>query len=400
MTFIRVDPPSLSEKARELEQYADQIRRLADRVVASAEGAPSFDGQFGPKVRALAGQAHAELSRRAVTLQDRAEQLAAIAARFEQADLESVAGMDRLAASMQSWVERSGATLAGWARSPSGQFFLQRLSSLASVVDESEQPWWAPIVLGWQSTWSWFDRTVGAPIREGLRPRVESTAPTGQTITPIVTPPPSSPISKATSTPQPPHNPFFDPLANENRSITTQLRFAEPPFSLLQGNPNDPPVTLAGNPLLLALQAIRGATRIALPFANASAMADVEPNVDVSLHYSTYDAGVRIPGLRIENHSEMPVVIGRIEIEQWSMAGSEEMQIPILENRYRPPLELVIQPGEVGYFGFDLPEATFPREATIEIRAVAAGVTDPAPIGQLGWSVSAVGGAIELPSGP
>jgi uncharacterized protein YukE len=166
MSTIRVDPPSLSEKAKELEQYADELRRLADRVVASADGAPSFDGQFGPKVRALAAQAHADLSRRAATLQDRAEQLASIAARFEQADLESVAGMERVAVSMQSWVERSGATLAGWARSPYGQSFFQRLSSPASMADVSEQPWWAPIMLGWQSTWSWFDRTVGA--RSGM----------------------------------------------------------------------------------------------------------------------------------------------------------------------------------------------------------------------------------------
>jgi hypothetical protein len=76
------------------------------------------------------------------------------------------------------------------------------------------------------------------------------------------------------------------------------------------------------------------------------------------------------------------------------------MQIPILENRYRPPLELVIQPGEVGYFGFDLPATAFPREAWMNIRATAAGVTDPAPFGQLGWSVTGVGGAIDLPPGP
>jgi len=202
MSYIRVDPPSLRERANDLEQYAEQVRRLADQVVASAEGAPSFEGQFGPKVRALAAQAHAELSRRAADFHERAEQLGAIAARFEQADLESVAGMERLAISMQSWVERSGATLAGWARSPSGQSFFQRLSSLASVVDASKQPWCAPIVLGWQSTWSWFDRALGAPIREGLRASGESMAPTGQTVTPVSTPSPSP--TAPTATPVPP----------------------------------------------------------------------------------------------------------------------------------------------------------------------------------------------------
>jgi len=399
VTNIRVDPPLLREQAKVLEQHAEEMRQLAYQVLSSAEGVPSYDGQFGPKVRALAAQAQAELSRRSADIHERAEQLGAIAARFEQADLESVAGMERLAVTMQSWLERSGATLAGWVRSPSGQSFFQRLSSLASVADVSEQPWWVPIVLGWQSSWSWFDSALGSPIREGLRPRGGSTAPTSQTVTPIVTPAPPPPTATATPTPQPPHNPFFDPLANENRTIATQLRFVEPPFSLMQGNPNDPPVNLVGNPLALALQAIRGATRIALPFANASAMADVEPNVDVSLHFSTYDDGVRIPGIRIDNHSDIPVVVGRIEVEQWRMAGAEEMQIPMLENRYRPPLELVIQPGEVGYLEFDLPDTIFPPDSKVDIRVAAGGWTSNPVVGQIGWSVSGEGGAIELPPG-
>ena len=397
MTKIRVDPPLLREQAKVLEQHAEEMHQLAHQVLSSAESVPSYDGQFGPKVRALAAQAQAELSRRSADIHERAEQLGAIAARFEQADLESVAGMERLAVTMQSWLERSGATLAGWVRSPSGQSFFQRLSSLASVADVSEQPWWAPIVLGWQSSWLWFDRTLGAPIRGGLRPRVGSTDPTSQTVTPIVTPTPPPPTATATPTPQPPHNPFFDPLANENRSITTPLRFVEPPFSLLEGNPGDPPVDLAGNRLALLLQLIRGFNRTAIPYANANYMASVEPNVDFSLHYSTYDDGVRIPGLRIDNHSEVPVVIGRAEIEQWRVGPQE---IPIQEGRFEKPTELVIPPGEVGYFEFDLSETTFPREARIDIRVIAAGVTPHSPFGQIGWSVSGLGGAIELPPGP
>jgi len=397
MSTIRVDPPSLSEKANELEQYAEQLRRLADRVVDSAEGAPSFEGQFGPKVRALAAQAHSDLSWRAATLHARAEQLGAIAAKFEQADLESVAGMEHLAISMQSWVERSGAALAGWAGSPFGQSFFRRLSSLASVADRSEKPWWAPIVLGWQSTWLWLDRAVGAPIREGLRPRVESAAPSDPTVTPIVTPSPSAPIAIATPTPQPPHNPFFDPLANENKSITSQLRLAEPPFSLLQGNPNDPPVNLAANKLALILQAVRAFNRIFIDQANANYMASVEPNVDFSLHYSTYDDGVRIPGLRIDNHSEVPVVVGGAEIEQWRIGPQE---LPIREDIHLQGRELVVQPGGSEYFYFDVSDTTFPPDTRVDIRIVAAGVISSPTWGQMGWSVSGLGGAIELLPGP
>jgi len=110
---------------------------------------------------------------------------------------------------------------------------------------------------------------------------------------------------------------------------------------------------------------------------------------------------VRIPGLRIDNHSEVPVVIGRAEIEQWGVGPQE---LPILEGRYEQPREFVVQPGEVGYFEFDLPETKFPgmfpHEARVDIRVAAAGVTSPSPFGQIGWSVSGLGGAIELPPGP
>jgi hypothetical protein len=94
---------------------------------------------------------------------------------------------------------------------------------------------------------------------------------------------------------------------------------------------------------------IRGFNRIAIPHANAIYMASVEPNVDFSLHYSTYDDGVRIPGLRIDNHSEVPVLIGRAEIEQWRVGPQE---IPIQEGRFEKPTELIRQASR--YFEFDL----------------------------------------------
>ena len=430
MTYIRVDPPSLRQQAKELEQHAEQLHQLAERVLASAEVAPSYDGQFGPKVRGLAAQAHAELSRRAANLQEFAEQLGVIAGRFEQADLESVAGMEGLAVRMQGWAERSEGVLAAWAQSGSGRAFFQRLSSLASELDEGSQPWWAPIVLGWQGTWGWFDRNIGAPIREGLLPRVGPSVASSQTPTPNGTPRPG--VSRTASTdgtqipmglispipmpiprayPQPDESnavtsetgpitqcpvPFLDPEANENLTITGQMRFVEPPFSLLEGNPNDPKVDLAGNKLAWLIQAADLFNDIFIDHANADFTANIEPNVDFSLHYSTYDDGVRIPGLTIENQSEMPIVVGRVEIEQWSAA--QEGGLP--QFRHRQDGEVVIQPGGFEYLHLDLSDTTFPPEARIDLRAVAAGVASPAPFGQIGWSVWGFGGASQLPPGP
>jgi hypothetical protein len=175
------------------------------------------------------------------------------------------------------------------------------------------------------------------------------------------------------------------------------MRFLEPPFSLLQGNPNGPPVNLAGSKLALLIQGIHAFNRAAIVHANADYIANVEPNVDFGLHYSTYDDGVRIPGLRIDNHSEMPVVVGRAEIEYWT---TSPQGLPILEDRYLPQTELVVQPGDVGYFYFDLPETALSPDAVAKVRITAAGLADPAPFGWMGWSVSGRGGAVELPPTP
>jgi hypothetical protein len=157
MTNIRVDPASLRLKAKELEQHAEHMRHQADQLLRTAESAASYDGQFGPRVRALATQAHAELTRPASDVRESAERLCEIAARFEQVDLETVAGMEGLALRMQGWVDGSVGVLTVWAQNPSGQSFSQRLSCLASEAKEGDHPWWAPIVLGWQGTWAWFD---------------------------------------------------------------------------------------------------------------------------------------------------------------------------------------------------------------------------------------------------
>ena len=428
MTHIRVDPQELRLKGNAVEHAAEQLQHLADKVLASAEGAPSYEGQFGPKVRSLGAEAHAALSRRASELHRMAEQLGEIAIRFEQADEESLVAMEGLALRMQGWVERSEGALAAWAQSPSGQSFFQRLSSIASVVDESDRPWWAPIVQGWQATWAWFDRSIGAPIREGLQPSTGPSAASGQTSTPTGTPRPGEsgtastdgtavPMGLASPVPLPvprpdklsdesiivtpeslavSHHPFLDPEANENRTVTGQMRLVEPPFSLLEGNPNDPKVDLSGNKLALLIQGLDLINNLVVDHANADYMAGVGPNVDFTLHYSTYDDGVRIPGIRIDNHSDMPVVVGRVEIEQWSTAPEDALP----QLRHRQDGELVIQPGGFEYLQFDVSNTTFPRAARIDVRAVAAGVASPAPFGQIGWSVWGFGGASGLPPGP
>lgn len=86
MTLIHVDVAELRQKADQLSAAADRLRQLAGQANASGHAAPGYDGQFGPKARAMGDEARSVLTNRA----DRAEALSAdLRARadaFEQAD--------------------------------------------------------------------------------------------------------------------------------------------------------------------------------------------------------------------------------------------------------------------------------------------------------------------------
>ena len=97
------------------------MRDLAGRVMDSAERAPSYDGQFGPKVRALAAEAQARFSQQANRLEDHAEELDRVAGRFEAAELETIQGLAFLEVQCRSLLERifgSSASVLGMAAVP------------------------------------------------------------------------------------------------------------------------------------------------------------------------------------------------------------------------------------------------------------------------------------------
>ena len=121
MTFIRVNPPDLRSAAGQLRAMAGTMRDLAGRVMDSAERAPSYDGQFGPKVRALAAEAQARISQQANRLEDHAEELDLVAGRFEAAEQETIQGLASLDLQYKSLLERifgSAALVQGMATVP------------------------------------------------------------------------------------------------------------------------------------------------------------------------------------------------------------------------------------------------------------------------------------------
>ena len=96
MTHIEVNPSSLRQTADQFEATAARLRALAEDALQLTAGAPSHDGQFGPKANALGAEAQAALASRADQLEALSAELRARAEAFEVADREWQAAMDRI----------------------------------------------------------------------------------------------------------------------------------------------------------------------------------------------------------------------------------------------------------------------------------------------------------------
>ena len=95
MTRIRVNPGSLQQSAGEVKSIASNIRKTGDEVWRSAGSAPSYDGQFGPKVRAIARAAVARAQKHDARMNTLSGSLSGRAAAFQAVDLAGVQGLQK-----------------------------------------------------------------------------------------------------------------------------------------------------------------------------------------------------------------------------------------------------------------------------------------------------------------
>ena len=138
----------------------------------SSQSAPSYDGQFGPKVRALGAEAFAQLSSGTDRLGALASELTQIAEGFRQADLQTAASMQGLSGRLQEWLAGSARHLASWLETPFAWLGIQHLLGPEGLLDDGDEPdeppWWAPLVIGVANLWQSFDGAIGEPLRETL----------------------------------------------------------------------------------------------------------------------------------------------------------------------------------------------------------------------------------------
>ena len=111
MTNIRVDPSHLRDVAQQLDAIVDRVRTLGNEANQITLNTPSYDGQFGPKARALGMEAEARLVAQARRLSSLSEDLVVRAAAFEAVDRETLTAFDQLTEVLQSWMDQASLVL-------------------------------------------------------------------------------------------------------------------------------------------------------------------------------------------------------------------------------------------------------------------------------------------------
>jgi hypothetical protein len=118
MSLIVVDPPRLRDAARALKELAVNLRRLAREVLRTTDGAPSYDGEFGPRVRSGGAEVYAEHESVARLAEEAAEFLLEKADQFESADQSGQAALASLGMQLSQWSQAFEALLGAPASEP------------------------------------------------------------------------------------------------------------------------------------------------------------------------------------------------------------------------------------------------------------------------------------------
>jgi hypothetical protein len=98
MTVIRVKAPELRQCAGDIGSAGQTLDEIARSVLALTMSAPSYDGEFGPRVRALGAEAEARARAIARSLIESSSQLRTRVEAFEQVDRAGAEGLGGLGA--------------------------------------------------------------------------------------------------------------------------------------------------------------------------------------------------------------------------------------------------------------------------------------------------------------
>ena len=105
MTLIRVEPEVLDTVARSLIDSADEVERCGRKLLSVAASAPSYDGQYGPWLEAMAAEDEHDARLLAEEIRQHADDLLGLAGAFRDADALFALGHPGWATAIQRMVE-------------------------------------------------------------------------------------------------------------------------------------------------------------------------------------------------------------------------------------------------------------------------------------------------------
>jgi len=108
MTQIRVDPLQLLESAQQLAGLSAKLAELAEEAGETGRSAPSYEGQFGPQVQAMASELQGIITKQAQRLAELTSDLRIASEGFAKADEESASGIEGLSQALRDWATQRG----------------------------------------------------------------------------------------------------------------------------------------------------------------------------------------------------------------------------------------------------------------------------------------------------
>ena len=108
MPTIRVDPGRLHKAASDIASVAEELRTAGSQLHQVAQGAPSYDGQFGPQVASFGLEADSRSRALTNRLAELSTRLAAKAEAFESVDAAALQGLASIQRDLLAWVHSQG----------------------------------------------------------------------------------------------------------------------------------------------------------------------------------------------------------------------------------------------------------------------------------------------------
>lgn len=88
--MIRINPFQVKQQAGQIDKISAELQKINKDILQAAESAPSYDGQFGPKVRAIGQMLYASGTQRSTDLNVRSNDLAKRADKFDKTDKKQI----------------------------------------------------------------------------------------------------------------------------------------------------------------------------------------------------------------------------------------------------------------------------------------------------------------------